>query len=224
MVTDVDQVILEKFSQFQGLVTSAVSRFSVPGRIDLDDISTDAMLLIHTLMQQYPNSSSTEFTALFRRSLHNKLISQVRYHTAQCRDYAREMSGSAVEEGGSDVFYSLEVQDRSDFWWLDVGVDPADACQLAEQMEAVEQRLDPTTRVLWDLLVEQPPTLKDSLREYNYWNYGKDTSSITWRVISFHLQKQDFSWDYRKVHRHLQRLRKVVIEVFGCWSYAGDES
>lgn len=201
-------LIATKYEQLQGLLITTLKRFKVPGRLDLDDISSDVMLLIHDLTEQYAHidPETSEFDALLRKAVHNLIVNRVRYHLMQCRDYRKETTCKDSE--GEDLLETIESKVSSDWWWADTGTDPSAALELQERVEAVSAQLSPEARQLWSLVTEPPEGLLTFLDFYNQ-ETGSNYSYPSWAVIGRYL-----GWSYKRVRWHLGNLRRVVLLVF----------
>jgi hypothetical protein len=204
--------VLEKFCQHALWVQSKVNAYAIPGKLDsLDDVSSDVMLLIHKLMNRYPgiDADSPLFVALLRRSVHNMLISRVRYHNADRRNASLEISGDQQVSDKGDILFDIATPDvPGDWWWLDMGVNPLVACELADLKATVRRKLSEDSKLVWDLLTN--PT--EELRQRNLLSRRKAISFFTLRI---YLSEAPTFWSYHRTLGCLDEVREVVVEVFG---------
>jgi hypothetical protein len=162
-------VLIAKSKQFRGLVKDATRRYGIPGRVDEEELLQECLILINELMDKYPDCDpdSEGFSALMKTAFYRRVISLVRPHLTDRRNYHLERHSGGEEDAVNFEDIHAPTSHDEKFFWLNMGVDPSESAALNECVELIDEDLPEDTQKLFAYLRSLPSDVKDRMEEYN---------------------------------------------------------
>lgn len=199
-----DEELVSNYSRLESYISNTARRFAVPGKIDIEDLSQAALILVNRLMEDYPNCCCDEFDALARTAIHNRVIDLVRPFLSKKRDYHKE--NVVVED--LDIYKSPQNL----FWWCKYDPDLLEAVHYQDLCISIEQTFcNSETRRLWRALTFDPAEMDHALQARNAEvDPAHPRHSLTYTAIANHLD-----WTLHKVQYHMNLIRKSVRKFLG---------
>lgn len=203
---DRNDLLTRKFKEFEGLFRDAAKRYRIPAKVDEEDVLQECLILINELLNDYPNvdPDSHDFTKILKTAVYRRVISLVRKHLTESRNYHLESHSDGSEIAARWSSDSCMPSTRIEF------------TELKDQIRAGLTNSD--TIALWELLAGDSGIM-DTLDRYNDHEWTR-RDGTKWKltrkcrdpykleVLRFHL-----GWDTKTIQYHMRIIRRRAKSV-----------